>query len=160
VSGWLDPLRSVLDSRDEPVCVFFRDDDAGRDDAALEMLLDVFEPHEVSLDVAAIPAAMTARTVELLTVRQAAGRIDVTVHQHGFAHVNHEPEGLKCEFGVSRTAAQQADDIARGRELLRGLLGDLPAVFTPPWNRSAPGPGEGRSAAGSSVGIPPGVGRP
>ena len=38
VSGWLDPLRSVLDVSDEQVRFFFRDDDAGWDDEALERL--------------------------------------------------------------------------------------------------------------------------
>lgn len=138
MSGWLDPLRSVIDASDEQVRFFFRDDDAGWDDDALERLLDVFEPHGMPLDVAAIPAAMTPRTVELLTARQSAGRNDLVVHQHGFAHVNHEPEGRKSEFGVSRSVGEQADDIGAGRELLRSLLGDLSSVFTPPWNRCAP----------------------
>jgi peptidoglycan/xylan/chitin deacetylase (PgdA/CDA1 family) len=138
MSDWLDPLRVALDAADEPVMFFFRDDDAGWDDQALEQLLDVFEPHGVPLDVAAIPAAVTPRTAELLTVRRATGRNDLTVHQHGFAHVNHQTEGRKCEFGTSRSAAQQADDIWLGRDLLRRMLGDLPPVFTPPWNRCAP----------------------
>lgn len=138
MTGWLDPLRAALDARAKPVAFFFRDDDAGWDDAALEALLDVFEPHGLPLDVAAIPLAVTSRTVELLTTRQDLGRNDLRVHQHGLAHVNHEPEGRKCEFGASRSAERQRDDIARGRDVLRGLLGDLPAVFTPPWNRCAP----------------------
>lgn len=138
MSDWLDPLRSVLDTGDQQVRFFFRDDDAGWDDDALERLLDVFEPHGMPLDVAAIPAAVTPRTVQLLTSRLSQGRNDVAVHQHGYAHVNHEPEGRKCEFGVSRSAAEQADDIAAGRELLGSRLGDLAPVFTPPWNRCAP----------------------
>ena len=138
MTGWLDPLRAALDARPEPVWFFFRDDDAGWDDAALEALLDVFEPHGLPLDVAAIPLAATERTVELLTGRRAGGRNDVRVHQHGLAHVNHEPEGRKCEFGASRSPDQQREDIARGREVLHGLFGDVPAIFTPPWNRCAP----------------------
>ena len=138
MSDWLDPLRSVLDASDQQVRCFFRDDDAGWDDDALERLLDVFEPHGTPLDVAAIPAAITPRTVELLTARRSAGRNDVVVHQHGYAHVNHELEGRKCEFGASRSAAEQADDITAGRELLGSQLGDLAPVFTPPWNRCAP----------------------
>ena len=138
MSGWLDPLRAVLDERDGPVWFFFRDDDAGWDDEALESLLDVFEPTGMPLDVAAIPTATTPRTAELLTGRRNRGRNDVTVHQHGFAHVNHEAEGRKCEFGVSRSPDQQREDVARGRDLLGGLVGDMPALFTPPWNRCAP----------------------
>lgn len=138
MTGWLDPLRTVLAEREEPVRFFFRDDDAGWHDEALEELLDVFELHEVPVDVAAIPVAMTARTATLIAARQSSGRNDITVHQHGFAHVNHEPEGRKCEFGASRSPEQQRDDIARGRDELSALLGDLPAVFTPPWNRCAP----------------------
>ena len=138
MTAWLDPLRLALDSTDGPVWFFFRDDDAGWADDALEALLDVFGPHGMPLDVAAIPCAMTDRTVRLLTDRQLDGRNDLRVHQHGFAHVNHEAEGRKCEFGAGRSPARQADDIARGRELLRELLGELPGIFTPPWNRCAP----------------------
>jgi peptidoglycan/xylan/chitin deacetylase (PgdA/CDA1 family) len=138
MTGWLDPVRAALDTRTGPVSFFFRDDDAGRDDPALAALLEVFEPHGLPLDVAAIPLAATARTVELITGRHASGRNDLRVHQHGLAHVNHEPEGRRCEFGVSRPPEQQRDDIARGRDVLRGLFGDVPAVFTPPWNRCAP----------------------
>lgn len=142
MTDWLDPLRAALDAGDGPRTFFFRDDDAGWDDDALERLLDVFEPRGLPLDVAAIPTAVTARTVELLTARPAAGRNDVTVHQHGFAHVNHEPEGRKCEFGASRSRDQQAEDLATGRALLQDRVGDVPAVFTPPWNRCAPWTGE------------------
>jgi peptidoglycan/xylan/chitin deacetylase (PgdA/CDA1 family) len=138
MTGWLDPLRAVLDERERPVWFFFRDDDAGWGDAELETLLDVFEPHGLPLDVAAIPTATTAATADLLLGRRADGRNDVIAHQHGFEHVNHEPEGRKCEFGPSRSPEQQRDDIARGREQLGALLGDLPGVFTPPWNRCAP----------------------
>jgi peptidoglycan/xylan/chitin deacetylase (PgdA/CDA1 family) len=138
VTDWLDPLRAVLDERERPVWFFFRDDDAGWGDEELERLLDVFEPHGLPLDVAAIPTAVTGATVDLLLGRRSDGRNDVVAHQHGFEHVNHEAEGRKCEFGVSRTPEQQREDIARGRERLNALFGDLPAVFTPPWNRCAP----------------------
>lgn len=138
MTEWLDPLRHALDSRDQPVSFFFRDDDAGWHDAALEALLHVFEPHGLPVDIAAIPTATTDRTVRMITARRATARNDISVHQHGYAHVNHEQEGRKCEFGLSRSQEQQRDDIARGRELLGALVGDLPNVFTPPWNRCAP----------------------
>ena len=46
----------------------------------------------------------------------------VAVHQHGFAHVNHEPEGRKHEFGPSRSREEQRRDIEAGRELLSERL--------------------------------------
>lgn len=142
MTGWLEPLHAALDARSAPVWFFFRDDDAGWDDTALEALLDVFEPHGLPLDVAAIPLAATSRTVKLIKARQTSGRNDLRVHQHGLAHINHEPMGRKCEFGVSRSRDQQRDDITSGRDVLRGLFGDVPAIFTPPWNRCAPWTGE------------------
>ncbi len=39
----------------------------------------------------------------------------VGVHQHGYAHTNHEQAGRKCEFGAARDADAQAADIAAGR---------------------------------------------
>ena len=64
--------------------------------------------------------------------RPAASR----VHQHGLAHVNHEPDGRKFEFGPSRTHEEQRADIEAGRRLLAERLGDaVEPIFTPPWNR-------------------------
>ena len=58
------------------------------------------------------------------------------LHQHGLAHVNHEREGRKCEFGPARGAAAQRRDIEAGRARLADLLGDrVDPIFTPPWNR-------------------------
>ena len=105
MSGWLDPLRSALDASDEQVRFFFRDDDAGWDDDALETA------------ARRVRATRHCRWTSPRSPRPyppdggaahrstPAGRNDVAVHQHGFAHVNHEPEGRKCEFGVSRSAA-------------------------------------------------------
>jgi peptidoglycan/xylan/chitin deacetylase (PgdA/CDA1 family) len=142
MTGWLDPLRAVLDGRQEPACFFFRDDDAGEGDAELDALLAVFGRHAMPLDLAAIPTLTSARTVEVIAKRQADGSNDVRVHQHGFAHLNHEPVGRKCEFGPSRPRETQSADIARGREVLQELFGELPPIFTPPWNRCAPWTGE------------------
>jgi hypothetical protein len=142
MSAWLDPLRAALDRRDEPARFFFRDDDAGWADDALEHLLAVFEAERTPLDVAAIPAALSDRTVRLLTGRQESGRNDLVVHQHGWAHADHQTEGRKCELGTARSPEQQAHDVARGRARLTELLGAVPPVFTPPWNRCAPWTGE------------------
>jgi hypothetical protein len=66
-------------------------------------------------------------------------RQPIELHQHGYAHVNHEPEGRKCEFGPVRSRARQRLDIARGQQRLRALLGpSVRPIFTPPWNRCTP----------------------
>jgi peptidoglycan/xylan/chitin deacetylase (PgdA/CDA1 family) len=130
--SWLDPVRAALD--EGPVQVFFRDDDAGWGDEALWALLDLFERRGLPVDVAVIPAVLHRGLATALTSRVRGG--GVHVHQHGWAHVNHEPVGRKCEFGPSRSYAEQAWDIARGQAVLLDAFGELlDPVFTPPWNR-------------------------
>ncbi len=80
-----------------------------------------------------------------------AAHVDA-VDQHGYAHVNHEPAGRKCEFGPSRPYEAQAADITRGAGILADAFGDLVApVFTPPWNRCTAVTGDVLAAAGFAV---------
>jgi hypothetical protein len=133
---WLDPVRACLDRRPQPLTMFVRDDDAGWDDDRLFALLDVIEARALPIDLAAIPMAMTLALGRALAARAAASGGRITVHQHGYSHANHEPTGRKCEFGGSRTFAQQRDDIAEGRRRLADAVGGLERrLFTPPWNR-------------------------
>jgi hypothetical protein len=133
----------ALDAAAEPVDVFFRDDDAGWGDARLLRLIDGFAARGLPLDLAVIPAALTPGLAAELRARP------VGLHQHGYAHLNHQREGRKCEFGSDRSRAQQEADIAAGREKLRGLLGDrLDPFFTPPWNRCTRDTGEALVALG------------
>ena len=117
--------------------VFFRDDDAGWGDERLLELIGRFAEHGLPLDLAVIPAELTEPLAAALLERHAG------LHQHGYAHTNHELEGRKCEFGPSRDAVAQRADIAAGQERLRALLGDrLDPFFTPPWNRCTRATGE------------------
>jgi hypothetical protein len=132
MTGWLDSLVAELDEASEPVVFFFRDDDAGWRDDLLVALLDVFEHAGAQVDVAAIPTAVSPLLGRILGERQGT----VRVHQHGLAHVNHEPAGRKCEFGPARQADVQLADILAGRRLLLDRLEAEPdPIFTPPWNR-------------------------
>src|SRR3954469_4593705 len=135
MTAWLDPLRAALDAAPEPVTVFFRDDDAGWHDDRLHTLLDVFARRGVPIDLAAIPVAMTpALAASLLT--RAERTQPLGLHQHGYAHVSHETEGRRCEFGPARSGAEQLHDIGAARRRLLDLLGPaLQPIFTPPWNR-------------------------
>ena len=115
--------------------MFFRDDDAGWRDDRLTTLLDIFEARGVPIDLAAIPLDVTPALAAALRARAETTGL-VGIHQHGYAHVNHEREGRKCEFGPSRDAGAQLADIRAGRERLGELFGTaLQPLFTPPWNR-------------------------
>ena len=133
MTHWLRPVADALDAVPAPAVICFRDDDAGRDDARLLRLLDRFAAAALPLDLAVIPTRLHPRlAAELLGRSEASLRL----HQHGFAHTDHEPAGRKCEFGPARSRAAQRRDIAAGRERLAALLGDaVDPVFTPPWNR-------------------------
>ncbi len=134
--AWLDPLQATLDTAPEQVTFFFRDDDVGWRDDRLGHLLDLFARLRLPLDLAVIPAALEREgAIELRErLEQAEGRLGV--HQHGYAHLNHEPEGRKCEFGPARDRGQQLGDIEAGRARLDQLLGRaVEPIFTPPWNR-------------------------
>jgi peptidoglycan/xylan/chitin deacetylase (PgdA/CDA1 family) len=120
-------------ARDHRAAVFFRDDDAGWDDARLFELLALFARHDLPLDLAVIPDELDTGLARALYARP------VGLHQHGFAHVNHEREGRKCEFGPGRDVVDQVRDIVAGQTRMRALLGDrVDPIFTPPWNRCTP----------------------
>jgi hypothetical protein len=130
-------LLTSLDAVAAPVDVFFRDDDAGWEDERLLELIARFAEHGLPLDLAVIPAELTPRLADALRERHAG------LHQHGYAHMNHQLEGRKCEFGTARDRAAQRADIAAGQRRLRELLGErLDPFFTPPWNRCTRETGE------------------
>lgn len=136
MSDWLAPLRAALDARSTPIAVFLRDDDAGWADERLDRLLRLCADVELPLDVAVIPAAVTPVCARILRRWRESRATHVRLHQHGLAHDNHECAGRKCEFGVSRTAAQQTADVAEGWHRLREWFGGaVDPIFTPPWNR-------------------------
>ena len=143
MENFLDPVRQVLDELAKPADIFFRDDDAGWEDRRLMQLLDLFEHFELPIDLAAIPHAMTNELGRKLLQRMSGNNGNVGVHQHGYAHLNHEKEGRKCEFGASRNRAQQREDIRQGQGRLQQFLGaELDSIFTPPWNRCTVETGE------------------
>jgi hypothetical protein len=143
VTGWLEPLREALDLAARPVPVFFRDDDAGWRDDRLFPLLDLFAQRALPLDLAVIPAFLRPMLARELVRRADAPGRGLRLHQHGYAHRNHEPEGRSCEFGPARDRAAQLHDLERGRRRLERQLGGwLEPIFTPPWNRCTDDTGE------------------
>ncbi len=132
-----DPLCLALDAARAPVYFFIRDDDAGWADERLIALLRTVEAAGVPIDLAAIPAALTPALARELTARRKGGQ-RIGIHQHGFAHVNHETVGRKCEFGSARTLEQREADLRVGQDRLVDFFGEaVDPIFTPPWNRLA-----------------------
>lgn len=121
---------------------WWRDDDAGRSDPALEHLVSVSAGVGLPLGVAVVPAWLTDEVVEALH----AAPEPVVVVQHGFAHANHEREiqpGERkvrpAECGGARPVRATLEELAEGAARLRARFGSrfLP-LFVPPWNRIAP----------------------
>lgn len=152
LSSWLDPLREALDAAPDKILFFFRDDDAGWEDRRLLTLLSLFEHLALPLDLAVIPQALTPELAKKLRSRVEAAPERLSLHQHGFAHVNHEVNGRKCEFGPSRNFAEQLRDILEGKQIVERHFGDLAApFFTPPWNRCTETTGRALLEAGFKV---------
>jgi predicted deacetylase len=129
-------LHAALDAAAAPLTFFVRDDDGGWDDARLFALLDCTAQAGVPIDLAMIPHATTTALAATLCARMDAAPGLIGVHQHGFAHTNHETVERKCEFGVSRAPDAQREDLRAGRQRLHAVFGPrLDAIFTPPWNR-------------------------
>jgi hypothetical protein len=139
MSDFLTPVRAALDAASAPLDIFLRDDDAGWSDARLIALLDVAARTGVAIDLAVIPLAVGDALARELRARIDAAPGLVGVHQHGYAHINHQRDGRSGEFGLARDLGAQRLDLLQGRALLRQHFDDrLDAIFTPPWNRCAP----------------------
>jgi dTDP-4-amino-4,6-dideoxygalactose transaminase len=115
LAPWLEPVRDALDNAAAPVPVFIRDDDAGWDDERL-IACSTCSPASDCPST----SRRSRRKWGAALARELCERIDapgppVGVHQHGLAHVNHEREGRKAEFGASRSAGDQRRDILEGR---------------------------------------------
>ena len=133
MTGWVE-LQAALDAalaRGDPIRIWWRDDDAGRDDAALPRLLELAECHELPLALAVVPLWLESGA----QARIAASR-HATVLQHGFAHADHAPpESRSIELGGRGLDAVVAE-LARGRAMLEDAFGcAFLAVLVPPWNR-------------------------
>lgn len=132
----LERLKSALAQRQEPLRVFFRDDDADEDEARLRRLLEIFLRRKIPINLGVIPGRLTAAGAGLLAQFIRAAPELIELNQHGWLHLNHERDGRKCEFGPSRTYAEQLSDIAQGQARMTEAFGArwFP-VFIPPWNR-------------------------
>jgi hypothetical protein len=136
VSGWL-ALEAALDAaarRGETIRFWWRDDDAGRASSALIRLLELAERQSAPLAVAVVPAWLEPNVQGRI-----AASAEATVLQHGYAHVNHAPKGVKTIELGGREAEAVLAELREGRAILQDAFGAafLPAL-APPWNRIDP----------------------
>jgi hypothetical protein len=116
--------------------LWWRDDDACTTTEALERLIAIAERHHAPLHLAVVPAHATLDLVHRLGTAR-----DTLVMQHGFAHIDHEPEGCGAsEVGQTRSLDAQLADLRDGWQRLRAIeMPRLLRAIVPPWNRiSAP----------------------
>ncbi|MFN7999862.1 MAG: hypothetical protein U0X75_02465 [Acidobacteriota bacterium] len=104
----------ALQPPDKPLRLFFVTTMLMKIEASLRRLLQFFAEAAVPLNLAIIPALLTAEAAGLRLHRKPCIRL-LSLNQHGWQHRNHELMGRKCEFGPSRSYAEQFDDIARGQ---------------------------------------------
>jgi hypothetical protein len=134
MTAW-DRLDDELDAwRNEGrrATLWCRDDDASRDSPALRHLLRIADAWELPVALAAIPATMERSLIDAV-----ASSPTVTVVQHGYAHRNHAPAGVRrCELSAHRPMAETVAELIAGREVLEREFGErFAAVLVPPWNR-------------------------
>ena len=115
---------------------WWRDDDAIDATPALDRLLSLRRDLDVPLALAVIPA--NARPMLAASLR---GESDIDILQHGYAHINHRPDGeKKAELRADRELWDIARELAEGRGCMIRLFGDdgWQGVMVPPWNRIDP----------------------
>jgi peptidoglycan/xylan/chitin deacetylase (PgdA/CDA1 family) len=119
-----------------PLSFFFRNDDVDEDEAPMRRLLRLFMERNTPINLGVIPGRLTAACAGLLAQSVIDAPELLELNQHGWLHLNHEREGRKCEFGPSRTYAEQLADIERGQARMTEAFGpNWFPVFIPPWNR-------------------------
>ncbi len=128
----LEAELSLWQAAGEVPTFWWRDDDARAPSAPLDQLIALCAKHATPLHLAVIPQDIDPALAATLNDAP-----HVWVLQHGFAHVNHEPKGLRAsEVGVSRDLDLQRADLREGwrRMQAAGLPRMLP-VMVPPWTR-------------------------
>lgn len=133
-----DEIRNFPGTAGQPpgqVRLWWRDDDLVANTPAFDRLVGLATERRLPLLVSVIPGLASDR---LDLSRADPGLLFFC--QHGWKHLNHEPEGApKSEFGASRPSAEVQSELAAGQAVMGRLLGErVMPVFVPPWNALEP----------------------
>ena len=131
-AAWHGLLDEIRRSQDAGLAVEFwwRDDDAARQDPALERLLALASASQVPLALAVVPELAEASALGGLGAC-------VSILQHGSDHRNRTATGeKKSEFVNGEAPGPAIQRLADARKRLSAVAGQrLLPVLAPPWNR-------------------------
>ncbi len=112
--------------------LWWRDDDACELTPQLKQLVEIADKFDVPIHLAVIPARLEAGATAYL-----AQSPNTRILQHGYAHIDHAPNGEgSWELGSHRPLETVLAELRQGYEILDAAFGEkfLP-VLVPPWTR-------------------------
>jgi hypothetical protein len=111
--------------------LWWRDDDVSAPRPELDRILTISQSLAIPVSLSVIPAATQPGLLEAT-----GDPALLSIFQHGWAHVNHEPAGGQSELGDGRPANVVLAELTRGRARLMELFGAarVPPVLVPPWH--------------------------
>lgn len=139
-AGFRHRLRQAVASgldkaKDHQAEVFFRADGVAVPSASFASMARTFGEAKAPCTMAVVPAWLTeSRWLSLKKVVADDPGL-VCWCQHGWRHVNHEPQGMhEGEFGPARAARDKRQDLIKGFKRLTTIVGvQFVPVFVPPW---------------------------
>jgi len=121
--------------------IAFRFDDPSlTSDHLLEkQIINICNRYAVKINFAVIPFKKIDNKLHPLTQQKADHLINaeknswIEISQHGYAHINHNKDGIPSEFSDESTKVQ-SDLLAKGKSILDQLFLNQRRGFVPPWN--------------------------
>lgn len=121
--------------------IAFRFDDPSlTSDHSLEKrVIDICKRYAVKINFAVIPYKNINGELQGLTAQKAEHLINgeknnwIEISQHGYAHINHNKNGIPSEFSEG-SHEKQYDKINQGKLILDQLFLNQRRGFVPPWN--------------------------
>ncbi len=116
--------------------LFIRDDDVWTLDKKFRFFFDLAIDHNLPVVYAVIPTKMDRGLIRFLRRAKEKKPHLLDIVQHGWRHWNHSAnDKTKYEFGVSRCARSQQEDILQGLQKMRLAFGEhFTPAFVPPYH--------------------------
>lgn len=136
MSSW-QALSSEIEQWQQPIQLWWRDDDATANSQALQRMLKLAHQYQVPVHLAVIPQLLEP---SLDIIKQPQHRADCYVLQHGYDHKSYAlAEQRKIELGGSQSVTTLTAKLSGARESLAAHFGtQYIDILVPPWNRISP----------------------